>query len=137
MAARLEHHGSTGGDQSIHQVVDVLLEQRLAARDFDERTSILLDRAEHGVDRHLPPFRERVRRVTPRAAEVACGQADEDAGLSGARRLALNRVEDLVDGEHPAIILTRKLEMAGDVRIGTSGWNYPTGRGTWNGIFYP
>jgi uncharacterized protein YecE (DUF72 family) len=21
--------------------------------------------------------------------------------------------------------------------IGTSGWNYPTGRGTWNGIFYP
>jgi uncharacterized protein YecE (DUF72 family) len=24
-----------------------------------------------------------------------------------------------------------------NVRIGTSGWNYPTGRGTWNGIFYP
>ena len=23
------------------------------------------------------------------------------------------------------------------VRVGTSGWNYPTGRGTWNGIFYP
>ena len=23
------------------------------------------------------------------------------------------------------------------VRIGTSGWNYPTGQGTWNGIFYP
>jgi uncharacterized protein YecE (DUF72 family) len=22
-------------------------------------------------------------------------------------------------------------------RIGTSGWNYPTGRGTWNGVFYP
>lgn len=21
--------------------------------------------------------------------------------------------------------------------IGTSGWNYPSGRGTWNGIFYP
>src|SRR5262245_1978657 len=27
--------------------------------------------------------------------------------------------------------------MAGDVRVGTSGWSYPTGRGTWNGIFYP
>jgi uncharacterized protein YecE (DUF72 family) len=26
---------------------------------------------------------------------------------------------------------------AADLRIGTSGWNYPTGRGTWNGIFYP
>ncbi len=24
-----------------------------------------------------------------------------------------------------------------DVRVGTSGWNYPTGRGTWNGVFYP
>jgi uncharacterized protein YecE (DUF72 family) len=24
-----------------------------------------------------------------------------------------------------------------DLRIGTSGWNYPSGRGTWNGIFYP
>jgi len=23
------------------------------------------------------------------------------------------------------------------LRIGTSGWNYPTGQGTWNGIFYP
>jgi len=23
------------------------------------------------------------------------------------------------------------------MRIGTSGWNYPAGRGTWNGIFYP
>lgn len=25
----------------------------------------------------------------------------------------------------------------GALRIGTSGWNYPKGRGTWNGIFYP
>lgn len=24
-----------------------------------------------------------------------------------------------------------------DVRIGTSGWNYPSGNGTWNGVFYP
>jgi len=25
----------------------------------------------------------------------------------------------------------------GEVRIGTSGWSYPRGAGTWNGIFYP
>ncbi len=25
----------------------------------------------------------------------------------------------------------------GRVRIGTSGWNYPSGAGTWNGVFYP
>ena len=24
-----------------------------------------------------------------------------------------------------------------ELRIGTSGWSYPTGRGTWNGVFYP
>jgi uncharacterized protein YecE (DUF72 family) len=24
-----------------------------------------------------------------------------------------------------------------NVRIGTSGWHYPSGRGTWNGVFYP
>ena len=25
----------------------------------------------------------------------------------------------------------------GEVRTGTSGWNYPSGKGTWNGLFYP
>jgi uncharacterized protein YecE (DUF72 family) len=25
----------------------------------------------------------------------------------------------------------------GEIRIGTSGWSYPAGKGTWNGIFYP
>lgn len=25
----------------------------------------------------------------------------------------------------------------GVVRIGTSGWSYPSGKGTWNGVFYP
>jgi len=24
-----------------------------------------------------------------------------------------------------------------DIRIGTSGWSYPSGKGTWNGVFYP
>src|SRR5262245_13424885 len=25
----------------------------------------------------------------------------------------------------------------GPIRVGTSGWNYPKGQETWNGIFYP
>jgi uncharacterized protein YecE (DUF72 family) len=25
----------------------------------------------------------------------------------------------------------------GEIRIGTSGWSYPGGKGSWNGIFYP
>jgi uncharacterized protein YecE (DUF72 family) len=24
-----------------------------------------------------------------------------------------------------------------DIHVGTSGWSYPSGRGTWNGVFYP
>lgn len=27
--------------------------------------------------------------------------------------------------------------MPSEIRIGTSGWSYPSGNGTWNGIFYP
>ena len=27
--------------------------------------------------------------------------------------------------------------MSSDIRVGTSGWSYPSGKGTWNGIFYP
>jgi uncharacterized protein YecE (DUF72 family) len=25
----------------------------------------------------------------------------------------------------------------GEIRVGTSGWNYPSGKGTWKGVFYP
>ena len=25
----------------------------------------------------------------------------------------------------------------GEIRVGTSGWQYPSGAGTWNGLFYP
>jgi uncharacterized protein YecE (DUF72 family) len=25
----------------------------------------------------------------------------------------------------------------GEVRVGTSGWSYPSGKGSWNGLFYP
>ena len=27
--------------------------------------------------------------------------------------------------------------MEGEVRVGTCGWSYPSGRGSWNGLFYP
>jgi len=34
------------------------------------------------------------------------------------------------------LVLTKK-STADAIRIGTSGWSYPTGEGTWNGVFYP
>ncbi|MEO5896031.1 MAG: DUF72 domain-containing protein [Vicinamibacterales bacterium] len=33
--------------------------------------------------------------------------------------------------------MTKRSTAASNVLIGTSGWSYPTGEGTWNGIFYP
>jgi uncharacterized protein YecE (DUF72 family) len=40
-----------------------------------------------------------------------------------------------------ALLEIASWEMGADVisriRVGTSGWSYPKGRGTWNGIFYP
>jgi uncharacterized protein YecE (DUF72 family) len=32
---------------------------------------------------------------------------------------------------------TRIVTRNSNLRIGTSGWNYPSGKGTWNGVFYP
>jgi uncharacterized protein YecE (DUF72 family) len=33
------------------------------------------------------------------------------------------------------LVLTKN--STGNIRVGTSGWSYPRGEGTWNGIFYP
>jgi uncharacterized protein YecE (DUF72 family) len=33
--------------------------------------------------------------------------------------------------------LTKRNTESSNVLVGTSGWSYPTGEGTWNGIFYP
>ncbi len=61
-------------------------------------------------------------------------------GRPGVGRLALHRIEDLVDREQSLIIHVRRATaptQAMGLRIGTSGWNYPSGTGTWNGLFYP
>src|SRR4249920_627807 len=47
-----------------------------------------------------------IRRVAPAAAQVAGGQPDEDAELAGARGLALDRMEDLVDRQHRRFLLS-------------------------------
>ena len=36
-----------------------------------------------------------------------------------------------------AVIAPRCMTRSHAIRIGTSGWSYPSGEGTWNGIFYP
>ena len=97
MAAGFEQHGAAAIEQRLHQRIDVVLQQRLAAGDLDERTVEPLDLGKHLVERLLAPFVKGVRRVTPRAAQVAGGQAHEDARPAGVGGFALNRVEDLVN----------------------------------------
>ena len=59
----------------------------------------LADPGEDRVQRHLPAFLEGVRRVAPRAAQVAAGEPDDGAGRPHVRRFALNGREYLVDLE--------------------------------------
>ena len=100
MPAGLEHHGPTLREQPVHQRIHIVLQQRLAAGDLDERAAVPLDLSQNFVDRHLPPLVERVRRVAPRAPQIAGRETDEHARLPRARRFALNRMEDLVHRQH-------------------------------------
>ena len=35
------------------------------------------------------------------------------------------------------MINTRNISLVSHILVGTSGWHYPAGAGTWNGVFYP
>src|SRR5438105_4103458 len=100
VSSRLQHDRPARGKQPIHQRIHVLLQQRLAARDFDEPTLVLLHSGHDVVDRHLAPLVKRVRRIAPGAAQIARRQPHEHARFPRARRFALDRVEDLVDRKH-------------------------------------
>ena len=85
-------------EQTVHQRIDVRLQQGLPTGDFHQRRAKPFDFCHDLVDRHLPPLVKRVRRVTPRTAQITRSQADEDAWLTGKGGLTLDRVENLVDG---------------------------------------
>ena len=100
MAPGFEQNGTALPQEPIHQRVDIVLQQRFAAGDLHERTAMTFDLGDHVVDRHAASFVEGVLGVAPRTPEIACGQPHEDAREPGARRFALDRIEDLVDGQH-------------------------------------
>ena len=107
VAAGLQHHRASLVEQALHQRVDLLLQQRLAAGDLDDVTAIVAHAPDHLVHAHLLPLVERVGGVAPGTAEVAGGQADEHARPPGVGRLPLDRVKDLVDGQHCAVRVSR------------------------------
>jgi len=93
----LEKHRPATVEQALHERIHILLQQWLTAGDLDERAGKAINLLEHLFERMLAAFVERVRRITPRAAQIAGGQPHEDAGTSGVCRLALDGIEDFVN----------------------------------------
>src|SRR5437016_916761 len=79
----------------------------MAAGHLDERACELVYLLENLLDRALGPFVERIRCVAPRAAKIARGEPDEHARPAGIAGLALDGVEDFVDGQHAPRFGTR------------------------------
>ena len=97
MPAGLDQHGLPGIEQALHQRIHVGLQQWLAAGHLDGLAAARLDVRDDVVNAHLAALVEGVRRVAPAAAQVAGGQANEDARPARIGRLALDRMEDLVN----------------------------------------
>ena len=98
MAAGFEHYRTTSFEQPIHQRVHVFLQQRLAAGNLDERTTILPNRGDDLLDRHFAALVERIGGIAPGTSQIACREPHEHAGPTRPGRFALNGVEDFVDG---------------------------------------
>jgi len=96
--------GASAFEEPVHQLVDIFLQERFTPRDLDERAAVLLDRIHDVGHRPLLAFVERIRRVAPRTAQIARGQAHEHTALSRVAGLPLDRVEDLVDGDQTPLL---------------------------------
>ncbi len=57
------------------------------------------DRLQERLDVHPTPIVERIRGIAVRAAQWTAGQTHEHARAARVRRLALQRIEDLVDAQ--------------------------------------
>src|SRR5256712_31982 len=79
------------------QVVHAFLQEGLAPRDQDVARPERGDARQDRADRQVAPFLEGVRRIAPRAAQIAVGEADEHARSTRVPGFPLDGVEDLVD----------------------------------------
>ncbi len=131
-AARLAEYHVASLQKSLGQLADVVLEQRLSARQLDQPTGAAesVDLVHDLINRQIASSEEGVLRIAPGAAQVAARSADEDARLTRVARLALNRVEDLGD-THAATEPARRPGRAAPagsrstVDAGSRAWSYP------------
>ena len=95
--ARFKQHTKTRICQHRHERFDIFLQQRLTARKFDERDSMLEDLGYDLAERAFLPLVKRILRVAIRTTQIAECQPDEYAGQPRPGALALNRRINLVD----------------------------------------
>src|SRR5262249_27583631 len=131
VSAGLEQNGASAMEQCLHERIHLLLEQRLAAGHLDERAVVSIHSGKHGIDGLLRSLVERVRRVAPRTSQVAGGEAHEDARTPRIARLALHRVEDLVNREQSSYYPVSPWERYGSAhRAGTTRRGRAPGTGS-------
>jgi hypothetical protein len=85
--------------QDRHQREDVLLQERFAAGDLDQRTVKFFDSIGNFAQRHLLAIVKRVFGVAVTAAQIAERQPDKDTALTRPGALALDRLIDFIDRE--------------------------------------
>jgi len=98
-AAGLDQHGVARVAQTRHEGVDTLLQQGLAAGDFDQLARVRGDFFDNIGERAALTLIKSVFRIAIGAAQVAAGESHKDARLACVGTLPLNAVEYLVDRE--------------------------------------
>src|SRR2546428_164478 len=82
-AAGFDGHFEAAIAQLTDQVVHAFLQEGLAPCDQDEARPERGDARQDRADRQVAPFLEGVRRIAPRATQIAVGEADEHARSTG------------------------------------------------------
>src|SRR6186713_2119943 len=104
MTTGFEQDGLPHLHERLHQRVDSLLQEGLSTGYLDQRALVALDLTQDVLEAALATLVKRVRRIAPRAAQVAGREAHEDARPASIRGLALDGMEDFVNRQHPESI---------------------------------
>jgi hypothetical protein len=82
-----------------HQGMNILLEQRFAACDFNKITSVFFHLLKDSIQVQFGAFLESIRCVAPAAPKITSRQPDKDTWPSNACRFTLDAEKDFVDDE--------------------------------------
>jgi hypothetical protein len=82
-----------------HQRMNILLQQRFAAGDFNKITYVFFHLLKNSIQVQFGAFLESIRCIAPTAPEITCRQPDKDTWSSNACRFTLDAEKDFIDDE--------------------------------------